>query len=163
MKASHPVSTVRRTSARRRRDRRGRSSDARTPAAHARGQRAKSRSSNGRRVGADIAPSISESTSLKDSELAQDRRPVEVDLLADEPVGFEVEDAREREIDTSPGRRNSGPWTIVCSSHSQLTDDRVVGVVQLLDVAMDIGEARHQVLQELPYGRLAIAQFAVDL
>src|SRR5579859_1299405 len=49
---------------------------------------------------------------VEDAELAQDRRAVVVDSFAGKSIiGVESVDAAQRDLDASPGSRQSPPWT----------------------------------------------------
>ena len=79
--------------------------------------------------------------------LDQDRRDVVIDLLAKQPVLVELEDRGHRDVDPPSGRGNPGECPVVRAGDPRFTDHGLVGVVHLLGLGMEVGEALHETLQ----------------
>ena len=82
-----------------------------------------------------------------EAELAQGRRGVEVDALADQLVVVEHEDRQDRQLEAAPGRRQVAEGAGVGAAHHRLDQDRGVGMVQGQQLVALVGEGAPRLLE----------------
>ena len=81
-------------------------------------------------------------------ELAERGRQVEVDPLAHHLVAFEREHDEHGKVHAAPGRRQPPPRPLVGAPERALHHDDVVGVVEVGDVVVEVGEGGYILLHE---------------
>src|SRR5439155_8363285 len=80
--------------------------------------------------------------SWTDAELAEDRRGVEVDALADDQLAVEEEEGDHAAGEGAPRGWNAAQRTAVGAEQVELDDDGVVGVMDDVDDVALVGECR---------------------